>query len=80
MNTHDLPSTLAATSEDVSMAIIYVLCASILVAPVVMFVAGLWIEIRNSRRTSARESTPTRQGGSELAPRSGGERRPSVHR
>jgi hypothetical protein len=80
MNGHELPSTLAATSEEVSMAIIYVLCAIILVAPFVMFVVGLWLGIQDWRRTSARESTPTRQDGSELAPVRGGERRSSVHR
>lgn len=80
MNGHELPSTLAVASEDVAMGIIYVLCAIILVAPIVMFVVGLWLEIRNWRRTSAGESTPTRPGGSEPAAVRGGTRRPSVHR
>jgi hypothetical protein len=68
MNAHELPSTLAAiSSEDLSMGIIYVLCAIILVAPVVMFVVGIWMDIRDWRRTSAEEPAPVRRGGSESA-------------
>jgi len=74
------PWTLAATSEDVSMAVIFVLCAIILAAPIVMLVVGLWLGIRDWRRTSARKSTPARRIDSELAPGRGGERRSSVHR
>jgi hypothetical protein len=80
MNTHEPPSTLAVTSEDVSMGIVYVLCAVILVAPVVMFVVGIWIDIRDWRRTSAEKPAPARRGGSEPAPTLGDQPRSSVHR
>jgi hypothetical protein len=80
MNTHELPSRLAVTSEEVSMGIIYVLCAIILVAPVVMFVVGVWLGVRDWRRTSARESTPTRRSGFEPVSGRGEQPRSSVHR
>jgi hypothetical protein len=79
MNTHELPSTLAATSQEVSMAIIYVLCAIILLAPVVMAVVAVLVGIRAWRRTSAEKPAPTRRGVSEPAPTLGDQPRSSVH-
>jgi hypothetical protein len=78
MNTHEVPSTLAVTSEDVSMGIIYVLCAVILLAPVVMAVVVVWVDIRAWRRTSGEKPAPT--GRRSSAPTLDNQPRSSVHR
>lgn len=80
MNTHELLSTLAVTSKDVSLGIVYVLCAIILMAPVVIFVIAACLGIRDWRRTCAGESAPTRRSGSEPVPGLGDQPRSSVHR
>jgi hypothetical protein len=80
MNTHELPSTLAVTSEDASMGIIYVLCAIILIAPVVMFVIAACLCVRDWRRTSAREPIPTRRSALEPLPNHGDNPGSSVRR